>query len=165
MTDHDTSRFDGEAVAAYETVHGAWLAEEQLANAGFTGEDVDIVPVATRPLPGWEGRIGQRTHPMSVVLATLLGFSVAAAAMFGWTSSSVTIAAFVALLGGAVFGGLTLLVDAQWAARVRGRASAERRVVAQRFEVRCCRDASHARHVLARWWNPAAVPAGPADRG
>ena len=110
---------DGETVAAYETVHGAALAAEQLGRAGFAAEDVAILPVATHPLPGWNHRVTQRTHPSIVVLAALVGFGVALAVMLRWTESATPISTFVSVVSGLGCGAAMLVVDAHWVAGVR----------------------------------------------
>ena len=151
---------DGQYVAAYETVHGAELAADQLEDAGFDRRDVVIAPAGTRPLPGWRARLQRRRHPMVGVTVGLMSFVALLTALTAATSWSLASASSAAVVGSAGIAALWSWAEGSWAAAVRKRARNDRRLIAQRFEIRCSRDVERARRVLARWWNPAAPPAG-----
>jgi hypothetical protein len=150
---------DVACVGSFRTAYAAELAIDHLAEHGFERQRLHVRPADLAPTHGWQARtrrrprnarslaIGLTPAAVLITVAILSPLSVA-----GWLyAGSLTASAISAAVG--------VCLERRWAARTRQRARADRTVVAGRFDVICTDAADRARHVLARWWDPAAPPA------
>jgi hypothetical protein len=150
----------GSRAGSYETLEGARLAVDHLIDEGVEGDAVAIVPrdlgvENVRPVLS-RLRAGA---PIGVAFGALLGLINGATLAIVSEVSFWSIAMWAG--GGAVVGlaiaATAVLIDAH---RASSAGSVEReRLAAGRFDVVVTTQAARSRHVLARWWDPAARPA------
>jgi hypothetical protein len=151
-----------EPVGAFASLDGAGRATAHLVELGYEPDDVSIGPRDFAPVE--TPRLGDRIPRAAGHGAIWAGAVVASVAIVATIGLAPVITVVVpATLGAAVLGALIGAVDAIYRhrrsmpLRIPGRPPALR---ATAFDVRVERSTGEARHDLAQWWDPAAVPAG-----
>jgi hypothetical protein len=157
-----THRPDAGPVAAYVTLDGAERAVTHLVGLGFAETDVGIAPrnfavVDPHPLRCDLRRGVERGGVIGMVAlaAVVLVQEIGAGALV----KSVLPTAAAGAMAGALFG-LIVAVVIHRNRRAGAMLSAPEPVAPTRFEIVVERDRDRARHGLAKWWDPAAPPAG-----
>ena len=156
---------DGQRVGAYQNLHGAALAAEQLIENGFPPDDIHIVPSELRTLPDGPDHMRHHVHGLPMIIGSTTVFvatSLLLTAAAGWTPTS---AWMLGLVTAIVVGGMCWWLEMTLSSARRRSARVERQVIAERFDVFCERETRRVERMLARWWNPDAVPASNVDSG
>ena len=155
-------RQHSDAVAAYATADAAERAIAHLVSLGYDERDVGIGP-----------RDFERVdrHPLRGLLARWLRWGViggaatmTVVALGREMSGDTLVGSVLPLVASGVLGGLVLGVIVAVVAyrqhRARSLVPPPDVIAPTRYEVVVSRDPDRARHGLARWWDPAAPPAG-----
>ena len=151
-----------DSVAAYATVQGAERAVAHLVSIGFDEHQVGIAPrdfesidrhPLRRLLGQWlrRGAIAGATAMAIVALARELDIDTV-------TGSVVPLVAWGAV--GGLIAGLVMALLVHRHRRAKTALAPPEAIAPTRFEVVVDQDRERARHGLARWWDPAAPPAG-----
>jgi hypothetical protein len=150
------------AVAAYATLDGAERAVTHLVSLGYDEHDVGIGPrdfevVDQHPLR----RLLRRGLRWGVIAGAATMTAIALGREIGGDALLASVLPLIAwgVLGGLVVG-LVAGVVAYRQHRAHSFLAPPDVIVPTRFEVVVDRDHDQARHGLARWWDPAATPAG-----
>ena len=161
-TAFDSTAEGRDAVASYATADGAQRAVLELMSLGYDEGDLALAP---------RDFDAEDTHPLRTRLGTgarsgaLVGVCVAGAVealrrigLDAILSSVVPRVGAAALVGAAVGVLVAVIVHERAGARMFG--TPDRHLVPNRYDVLVDREPEQARLGLARWWDPAAPPAG-----